>query len=84
MSIGKMVGDIYSTDPVIYEIPTNQEWMNTLKPEEWYLIYDWLMHKYSSRFIDSRLAIIDWLKSRDTEAREYLEKMKIEFPYCIY
>ena len=40
---------------------SNQQWLATLKPDEWWNVVDWLYHDYGKRWTDSRPAIIDWL-----------------------
>lgn len=41
---------------------TNQEWMLGLNAEELYDVMDWVMHSYGKYDINTRLAVIDWLK----------------------
>lgn len=40
---------------------TNQEWLATLSPEEWYQKIHWLYHVYGKQWTDTRSAILDWL-----------------------
>ena len=41
---------------------TNQEYLSTLSPEDFYTKLEWLLHDYGRNYIDIRIAIINWLK----------------------
>lgn len=40
---------------------TNQEWLATLTKEECWETLDWMLHDYGKRYIDTRLAVMEWL-----------------------
>ena len=45
---------------------TNQEWLGTLPPDEWWdavmTVMNWLIKDNEVRYNHTRLAVIDWLK----------------------
>lgn len=42
---------------------TNQEWLGTLPPDEWWdAVMNWLIKDYGAQYNHTRLAVIDWLK----------------------
>lgn len=63
---------------------TNQQTLATLSAEKFYDTIMWLLHEYGKRYTDSRLAIIEWLKSdaldskKDTMTKRELIKALID------
>lgn len=42
---------------------TNQEWLATLEPDQWWqIVWLWLIKDYGTRYTDMRSAVIEWLK----------------------
>ena len=41
---------------------TNQQWLATISPDEWYSVIDWLFHVYGKQYADSYKAITLWLE----------------------
>ena len=66
----------------------NKDWLKSLKldPEDFYDVMDWLFHKYSIRYTDSREAVINWLyKHYDEDLFNKSQKGKLKEYYypCI-
>lgn len=40
---------------------TNKEWLFTLSAETCWIVLDWVMHKYGKCYIDTAVAVIEWL-----------------------
>lgn len=48
---------------------TNQEWLSTLSPEEFYDAWRFAMINYGRWDVDTRLGMIEWLKAEHDEKR---------------
>ena len=39
----------------------NKDWVGTLSPNDFYIVIDWLLHKYARQYSDSAIAAGCWL-----------------------
>lgn len=54
---------------------TNKEWLATLTPDQWWLEMDWLFHKYSKRYDNSYITIVEWLSTpRDAWLKQTIKE----------
>lgn len=53
---------------------TNKEYLSTLSNDEWFVLVDWLFHKYGMWYTNSRIAIIEWLDKEYEEKKEGKEE----------
>lgn len=49
---------------------TNKEYLSTLSTEDWFMLVDWLFHRYGLWYTHSRIAIIEWLDKEHSEVQE--------------
>ena len=51
---------------------TNKEYLSTLSNEDWYMLVDWLFHKYALQSTHSYIAILEWLDKEHRKEEEEL------------
>lgn len=61
---------------------TNKEYLGSVDPSEWYDIVYCLFFKYGKQFIDTRLAIIDWLDKERKPVKPINGNMYSFCPHC--